>query len=458
MRKTGLRALLRLQPLEARDVPATPDVVTVVRGNTLFLLGDNLNDSVVLSQPLGPGTITITPTAGTLLNGQSLPQAGLLAPNLTIELGAGTDSVTFDLGTNPFLVQNALTIDYGTAGIGNKVTQTTGAIGNNLTVGGNFGIRYAAGIPTTTLDNLSVAGGLTVLHGTGDSNLTIDNQAGAGRFSAIGGNLLVTNVMGVATNVIQDTNVAGSVTITNGRARTSDGAAGSTTIDNRNNTTLATIGGSVSITNVSGNNTTGDVIGDVSVTGNVTLALGTGTFPAKVAAQNATTGPTVSGNLKITASTSGTSTIQLGAPVTGLTVKKALTVRSGNKPAVFTLDDVSVTGATSLFTGNGNDTISIDGTLNDVGSTFTGGFNLGSGPGTDILNINSGAATAAVTTFKGALTASLGTLNDTLNLANAGIVNFANKVPVFNGSTGTNTKNVTTLNLEGKTPTFLHFV
>jgi hypothetical protein len=452
---SGPRARLSVEPLEPRTVPAG-NVATVISGNTLFLIGDVSDDSIILSQPLGPGTLTITPTGGTTVNRQLLPVSGVLPPNLTIELGAGNDSVAFDLGTRPILIQNALTINYGIGGVGTKVTQTTGATANFLTVGGNFGIRYAAGATTTTLDNLAVLGGLTVLHGVGDSTFTLDNKAGSNTFSSVGGNLFLANTQGAATNSVLDTNVRGSVTISNGRARPTDNAAGTTTIAEANNTTLATIGGNLVITNASGDSTTGDTVGDVVVQGSVGLFLGNGTFGATVAAQHAASGPTIDGFLTVRAAANGSATVHLGAPGTGLTVKHALTVRSGDRPATVTLDDVSVTGATGIFTGQGADTISIDGRAGDKGSTFGGVFTMTTGPATDTLNIGTG-STGATTTYRSTVNVSLGAGDDALNLATVGKVAFANFSPVFDGGLGTNTKDVNASNLLGKTPIVRNF-
>ena len=433
------------------------NVLTSVSNGTLFIVGDTQDNSIVLSQPQ-PGTLTITPTGTTLLNGQAGPQSGTMPPNLDILLGAGTDSLSFDLGSNPIVVPGALTVDYGTGGTGTKTTQTTGANANTLTVGGNLGIRYAAGAVTTVLDNLAVGGNLTVLHAAGDSSFTLDNRAGAGKFSSVGRSLSVTNTQGVADNTVLDTNVTGSVTFANGRARAADNAAGTTKIANANNTSLAAIGGSLSIRNASGDSATGDTVGDVLVKGNVTLALGSGAFKATVAAQHATTGPTIDGNLTVAAAVAGAAKVALGAGGTGLTVKKNLTVRSGNRLAAVALDDLRVTGTTGIFTGAGADTVSIDGAAADSGSTFGGAFSLGTGPGADALAIGSGSAAGATTTFNGSVLVSLGIGDDALKLATAGKVDFTTKVPVFDGSTGTNTKTVTTANLHGKAPTFKNFV
>src|SRR5258708_4172112 len=126
---------LSLEPLEGRDVPVG-NVFTSVSNGIMFIVGDTQDNSIILSQPFGSGTLTITPTGATMLNGQLGPETGNIPPNLDILLGAGTDSLSFDLGTNPIIVAGSLGINYGTGGTGTKTTQTTGASTNNLTVGG----------------------------------------------------------------------------------------------------------------------------------------------------------------------------------------------------------------------------------------------------------------------------------------------------------------------------------
>jgi hypothetical protein len=450
---------LSVEPLEGRDVPAN-NVGTLIVGNTLFLIGDAADNGIILSQPNGAGTLRITPTGITTVNGMAGPVDGTLPANLVIRLGAGNDSISFDLGTNPILIQNALTIDYGTGGTGTntKTTQTTGATGNGLTVGGNFGIRYAAGNVSTVLDNLEVDGGLTVLHGVGDSALSIDNREGAGNFSTIGRGVFVRNVQGVANNTFLDTNIGGNVTIINGRARATDNLVGFTQFATSQNPTQATITGNLFVSTTSGDSGTGYFLSDLHVTGNVTLAMGSGQFNTSVLASNTTTAPVIDGRLKVTAGVNGQDSIHLGSAGVGLVVKKGVTVRTGNRDATVTVDDLTVTGPTSIFTGAGMDTISIDGSATDTGSTFNNGFTIGTAPGADTVNINSGSATTATTTFNGLVSVSLGIDNDTLNLATAGKVNFANKVPLFDGRAGANTKTVTTMNLEGMTPVFRNFM
>jgi large repetitive protein len=451
MRASKRRARLAVQSLEGREVPA--NVVAEISNGTLFIIGSSADDSIILSQPSGAGTLTITPV-GESLNGRFSSDTGPLPRSVDILLGSGDDTVAFDLSAQSIVFPGTLAINYGTAGIGTKVTQTTGATSNTLTVGGSFGIHYAAGTVTTNLDNLSLAAGLGVTHGSGDSTFRVDNKVGDGTFSVIHGALTVTNAAGVANNTLEDTNVGGTVTFSNGKERATDDAAGFTKILNSTNSNFATIGGGLVITNASGNSTTGDIVGDVLVKGGVSIGLGTGTFKATVAAQHVSSAPVIKGNLTVTSLTTGIPTVNLGAAGTGLDVGGAMSVRAGNGGATITLTDVQVTGATGITTGAGNDTVSVDTASGALGSLFHG-FSANTGAGNDKLTIGGGSGT---TTFRGTTNVNLSTGDDTLALAATGPVDFFNVVPMFNGGTGTNTHTGNTANLSGKTPVFKNFV
>jgi hypothetical protein len=455
MRQSSSRRL-SVEPLEGREVPAA--VFTVMSGNTLFILGSSQSDSITLSQPIA-GQLTIAPGAGTTINGSTNPVTGPLFGNLVIRLGAGDDSLAFDL-TNGLRIPGSLVVDYGTAGIGTKTTTTVNAGQSMLSVGGGLGIRYAAGDVTTTLDNLAVAGSVAVRHATGDSQLTIDSLAGSGRFAMIGGSLTVVNTQGVADNTLSDTNVGGSVLFANGLARASDNAAGSTTIQNAANTSRAVIGGSLAISNLSGDSLTGDTVGDVIVRGSVALALGSGNFSATVASVNATGAPvSIGGNLAIRGTGAGPDTIVLGKAGTGLRVGMSLGVATGSGADSITINDLTVTGVTVIRTGLGDDTISIDGTAS-VGSAFVGAFAVNTGAGNDSVTINGGSATSTTTRFQSAVSVGLGADNDSLSLATAGKVRFNTPMmfPVsFSGGLGTNTKAETATNVSGHLPSLRNF-
>ncbi|HJZ93229.1 MAG TPA: hypothetical protein VKE40_20305 [Gemmataceae bacterium] len=457
MRTNSLRRRLRVEHLEGRDVPAA--VVTALVNGSLFVIGDVNADTITISQA-APGQVTISPGAGTTVDGLKVPVTRSFLGNLVIRLGAGNDNLSFDL-FRPITLPGSLVIDYGTMGMGTKTTTTTNAGQFDLRVAGGLGIRYAAGQVTTTLDNLVVGGNALVVHGAGDSVLTFDNLGGAGQFSSIGRNLTVINTRGMAENNLLDTNVGGNVTFTNGLARASDNAAGSTTVKNANNAARATIGGNLVVSNLTGDSATGDTVGDVIVRGSVGLFLGSGAFRAAVADAAVTAAPvSIGGNLIVRGAAAGEDTVALGAGGTGLKVGQNVSAITGSRNAAITMDDLSVAGNTAVFTGAGADTVAIDGAAAAKGSTFGGSFTLSTGPGADAVTINSGSASSATTVFNRAVNVSLGLGDDSLHLATAGKVRFDAPIPlpvVFDGNAGMNTKMVTTGNLVGRHPTFLHF-
>jgi len=448
---------LSVEPLEGRDVPGA--VFTVVSAGTLFVIGSTQSDAVTVSQN-ALNQVTLTPGSGTTINGSTVPVTRPLFGSLVIGLGAGDDSLTFDLGSGLTIPGN-LIVNYGVAGTGTKTTETVNAGQFALRVGGSIGIRYAAGNVTTTLDNLRVNGSVAVLHANGDSTLKIDNLAGAGTFSTIGGNLTVLNTRGVANNTLSDTNVGANVLFSNGLARASDNAAGSTTIQNANNTARAIIGGSLAITNLTGDSTTGNQVGDVMVRGSVAMNLGTGNFSAKIADVKVTSAPvSIGGSLMVRGSMAGQDTINLGGAGTGLRVGTNVAVATGNGNATIAINDLTVSGVTAIATGAGADSITVDGTSGAVGSNFNGSFALRTGSGADSVSINSGSATGATTTFRSMVGVSLGLGDDTLSLATAGKVRFltpAGMPVVFNGGLGTNTKTVTTANVSGHAQSYINF-
>jgi hypothetical protein len=454
--RTSVRRL-SVQTLEGREVPAS--IFTVMSGGSLFVLGSTQADDVTISQN-GPNQVTLTPGAGTTIDGFAGPVTRPLFGSLVFRLGAGDDHLAIDLGSG-LVVPGSLVLDYGTAGAGTKTTETVNAGQFPLRVFGGVGVRYAAGDVTTTLDNLRVNGNVLVQHMAGDSTLKVDNLAGDGTFSAIGGSLIVVNTQGVATNTLADTNVGMNVTFANGKARAADNAAGSTTVRNVNNTTRVTIGGSLAISNLSGNSAAGNTVGDVIVRGSLAMNLGTGQFSATVADQKVTNAPVaVGGSLGIRGSSTGQDTVTLGGAGTGLRVGMNVAVVTGSGNATVAINDLTVGGATAVVTAAGADTITIDGSSGALGSNFNGSFAVRTGGGADSLSINSGSASGATTTFRWAVGVNLGAEDDTLNIASAGKVRFLTPMSlgvVFNGGLGTDTKTVDTADVSGHRQAYLNF-
>jgi hypothetical protein len=463
-RRAAARRPVRLavEALEER-LALSGNVTAALARGTLTLTGDPLANHVVLSQP-GFGQLTLTPADGTTVNGQARPLTFTgVTGDLNIGLGRGADEVDFDLANPIFLLGN-LTIDYGASpgGNGNKTTETVNATSSYLTVAGNLTVRYAAGSVTTVFDNLDVGGNVSVRHGVGDSTFTIDNRVGGeGPYSNVYGNVTVTNTQGRAQNLLADTNVFGNVAFANGLARASDNDAGFNVFDdNHNNTTLATVGGNVSFSNLTGDSHASDDVLDVHVKGNVTLNLGSGNFQARVGNDAIQQEPVIEGDLNLTGTGSDTVTLGKAGSGPGLRVMGRLNVRLGLLGDNLDLEDVHVASATSIATGAGNDTVTIDADTGSLGSVFAGAFALKTGGGMDMVRINSNSGDR-VTDFQGPVRVNLGGGDDSLFLATAGTVKFeaaANLPVVFDGGTGINGKTAALDHLPDRVPTFLHFV
>jgi hypothetical protein len=453
----------QLETLEDRLAPAG-NVTSSFTGGSLTLTGDALANAITL-RAAGPGVITVAANGTTTLDGHSGTETFTLTGSMTIALGAGNDSITFDLGGGPLTVPGSLSITYGSS-TGDKTTGTiNGDTGNAFTVGQNLAISYGAGAVITVLDNLQVgsnsvpkSGNVTISHGPGNSFTAIDSQAASGTFANILGSLSVTNTSGVADNLLLDTNVGGNVTFKNGRAGAGN-AAGSTTINNEVNTTPARIGGNVAISNVNGNSdsVTGDVVGGVSVGGNVTLKLGTGKFNAFVGATTGAFAPTAVGSLSITGT--GNDLVSLFNVLgQGLTVNGSLSVLlSGTGSDSLDLTSIVVGKNTTLTTGSGNASVTLNDAFAPGNSEYHGSFSLTTGAGNDSVAINSSGGAGSVL-FDGPVTALLGAGNDTLSLATTGGVTFNAAPDTFDGQGGTNHAHVTLGNVTGAFPTLTNFL
>src|SRR5262249_37755437 len=134
---TPARKPLRFRPapesLEARLALAGNVTTSLVAGN--LTLSDNGAVTFKISQPAA-NRITLTPAAGTTVNGQAGPVTITgVTGNLSINLGTGNDTVTFDLSNTSINVRN-VSIS-GTTG--DKTVQTTTAGSDNLlNVHGNY--------------------------------------------------------------------------------------------------------------------------------------------------------------------------------------------------------------------------------------------------------------------------------------------------------------------------------
>jgi hypothetical protein len=214
----------------------------------------------------------------------------------------------------------------------------------------------------------------------------------------------VTNGSGWDRTDLVDTNVGGSVKVSNGLPD-ANGTAGNTLIYNFfNATTRSVIGGSVSVAYIAGNTVTWDGIFETHVLGNVTFNHGTGVFTTHLDAVK------IGGKLTLTGT--GANQINLGTwSGVGLIVGGPMTVLGGPAIDTVTLNKVAVGGATLIKLGDGPNTV----TIND--SDFGGIFTLITGAGEDTINLDTGVGTSTATTFVREVRMFLGDGVDTVNRA-----------------------------------------
>src|SRR5262249_55412652 len=209
--------------------------------------------------------ITITPGDGTTINGQAGPVTiEDVTGNLAVNLGAGNDSVTFDLSESSIDVGN-LSI---TGSTGNKTVQTkTDGSDNLLNVHGNYRQIFGDGNEFTRLNQFDVSGDMTIDHANGGSFVFLRvDAANLGReFNHVGGDLTVDNVTssgraatGFDVNALEETNVGGSIFAHMGNA---SGVAGWTTVGSLSEQ-FVSVGGDVVLSDLTGFMSFGDVAND----------------------------------------------------------------------------------------------------------------------------------------------------------------------------------------------------
>ena len=136
--------------------------------------------SISISQS-GPGLIDITNTTNPVstVNGQTGPVLFAVSKDLTIDLNAGNDTVTF-AGPTPISINGNLSVNGGPGN--DTVSSLPGPLTPALSVGGNLNITGQNGTDTESLSGLSVKGNMQVQTGDGDGdNVSVFS-------STIGGN------------------------------------------------------------------------------------------------------------------------------------------------------------------------------------------------------------------------------------------------------------------------------
>jgi hypothetical protein len=450
-----------LESLEGRLTPA--NITTTLVGGNLTITDNAPTSSLTISQPAA-NQIIITPDAGTTINGQAGPVTIMgVTGNLNVNLGGGNDTLTFDLSQHSIDVGN-LSI---TGGAGNKTVLTsTAGSAHFLNVHGNLKEVFGNGNEFTRLDQFNVSGNMTIDHANGNSFvfLGVDAANLGKKFNSVAGDLHVDNVTstgqaasGFDVNALEETNVGGDLSADMGlgdqSGDASNGVGGWTSVGSQS-TQPVTVGGSVTLTALTGFLSFGDFANDglevqnAQVAGGVTLNLGnTALFGG-----GATADSTSASSLTITGR-GAHDAVTVGASDVLGNLAVSLTGNGGNAIAV---DSVFVSGGTSLKAAGSGASIAIDNQA--PGSTFGGQVDVAMTGTNNLLEINSKhrVGVAGTITFDGTVSAQLGYGNDTLILAEIGKVDFE-AAATFNGGLGRNTALVNGGNLIGAKPTLVHF-
>jgi hypothetical protein len=449
-----------LESLECRLTPSG-NVTTSLVGGNLTITDNAPTSSLTLSQTAA-GTITITPDAGTTINGKAGPVTiSGVTGGLNVNLGTGNDTLTFDLSHHGFAV-GSVSIT-GTTGNKTVLTNTAGTA-NALDVHGSFSEVFGNGNEFTRLDQFNVSGNMTIDHANGNAFVFLGvDPANLGKlFNSVTGALTVDNVTptgaagsGFDVNALEETNVGGSITSRMGRGDQS-GFGGWTSVGSLSSKSV-NVGGNVTITDQTGFLAFGDFANDgeevvnARVAGNVTMELGSGAGNTALFGNGTSASSTSANNVVITGS-GAHDAVTVGPSVVRGSLAVALLGQGGNSISV---DGVSVTGNTALAAAGGGNSIGIDNLV--PGSTFGGSVGIFMGGTNNVLEINSHSqGSPGTTTFDGSVFANLGAGDDTLVLAEAGKVDFKMASAFVGG--GRNHAVVNHQNIEGVQPTLVNFV
>jgi hypothetical protein len=425
------RSRPRLDILEGRDAPAVLTVTFSAATRTLTVLGtDTANQLTIAGDGFDPTAFTLTSTTDEFADGATvLRRSGV--HHITLRLLGGDDDVTLTPGP-PIRLVGGLTVNGGDGA--NRL------VGRDLTVGKGLTIRNGtntAGNDLTFLENLDVGGAVTVTNGDGDA-VTYFARTRAG-LSTVRGSVSITNGTGLDFNTLGDLNVGGNVTVRNGRAD-GNGDAGNTRLVSRGNLFRSAVRGGVSFSNLDGNGT--QEVRDADVGGSVSLALGSGSFTTNLDGDVTRLPAHIHGSLSVTGS--GANVLNIGAgdpfngPGTGLIVRRNLTVTFGGGEDSIHVNRLQVGGAARLSLGAGTSTVAID------DSHFGGTFTLTTGAGPDTLNVDTRTGSGGETRFEKAFLARQGSgFNATVlggtSDGNQAVV-FLSTAVVHRGATGSLTK------------------
>jgi hypothetical protein len=197
------RAVLALQTLEGREVPAGTVFASLSATGLLTLIGDNAANAITITAT--GASLTVTGNGGTTVNGLfpflTAPRA-VTAVQAT--MNGGDDVVRIDPAAN-FLVSGPVAVNLGpgtntlslqtagrialaslnvVGGAGNDRFAVAGGVGTGSTITTTAAIGMGAGADAVTLRRIMVFGAVSIATGDGSDTLAIDSSTFLSTFSA----------------------------------------------------------------------------------------------------------------------------------------------------------------------------------------------------------------------------------------------------------------------------------
>lgn len=385
-----------IERLEARIAPA--NILAVVSGHTLKITGSDAADTFTVQDLSTDGTafVVFSPSSGTVNGGVSFTTPPGIT-DIAIDARGGVNQVTVSARII-FDLKGSLTFKGGTGT--NEFDLSAVTVEKNLTVTNG---AHVSGVDATNITDSNIYGSVKITNGDGDTETVIHRDSVG--VSAIRGNLSITNGKGRDTDLITDYDFGGNFTIKNGHA---DAVGQAGTLDffhsSNNSDHRSVIRGNVSVSYLDGNSSLNTIL-DAEIGGNVSFNYG---GDGATFFDGLSTGlpDLIHGNLSIVSK--GDVSLAIGAysARSGLELGGNLTVTAGIGIDNMVLNKLHVAGATRIALGTGGSTTQVD------DSVFDGAFSLTSGMGKDIVNIETSANTTAPTSFLSAVAIKLGDAPD----------------------------------------------
>jgi hypothetical protein len=392
MRRTNKSFRPRLEALESRWVPAT------IRVTSGILIVSNQVGPLTVAPQATNGAVKITDNAGSV----TVSGVGSLIEILGTNLG---DTINFTGNTAGF--RGNLIISSGNGS--DNVTLKASAAGANVT-NGTVTVIQGLGNDSLTLND-NIGGSLTYAEQNGNDTVTVATAAKIGSDASFTGlqNLTLTGALTVGGNLtLTNLSAAFPLKVT-GAGNLTVGKSLNVTAGSGNDTFAPTgqfnVAGSASFTFGSGNDTISltPAAGGTGVGGNLSIQLGSGNDSVAFGANLS-----VAGNASLTVG-DGNDSITTAASAAGAGVAGSMNLNAGSGADSITVDN-TVSGNLGVTLGNGDDTVTI-------GSAPSGMLFWNSGNGNDSVTFGDATQTAGQVWN---VFMQFGTGNDTLTLAGNG--------------------------------------